>query len=520
MAAAQSRSNEPSDPDVHPALRNALRLTLSAREYKLLHDHVIKRCAPIRRHAPSPSRYEAIVHSKEHKYNIAALRAALRVFLLTSGGLSLYDYVIRKIRKVSRTGRGRAANLRVALSFSLALFLHRILRRFFIRLRASLLTDDAKPFRDRNPRVSWALTSRYAAAVGASLAALALGICPLSRLRAIIATYFAIYSLESLYNVADLKGLLWWKPRWFGSWLLMPVSCAQLFHAFIFDRETIPKWIGDLLLKYSPTYVLDRPDGFTLYWPPKTEIIDSLGSIADLRWPLFISPILHPNKPDTLPRRVLSISVVTSSAHPGIGSLSCALLHPSTPSCGKAFIHHLLTSIPLLARTITLAMVALSALRYKAFSANPIGTMSQVAKRIVTLTGILSASLGSLWGSICLLNSWLPRSTLPTKRFFLGGFLGGLPFAFVGKARGLFLYIFRTAIQSAWATGVKRGLWRGSKGGDLAVLVLSWAVMGAILDGSPQAIRGPTLRKSLAWLRGEGFVDMADTAARRRRRAS
>lgn len=104
MAAAQSRSNEPSDPDVHPALRNALRLTLSAREYKLLHDHVIKRCAPIRRHAPSPSRYEAIVHSKEHKYNIAALRAALRVFLLTSGGLSLYDYVIRKIRKVSRTG--------------------------------------------------------------------------------------------------------------------------------------------------------------------------------------------------------------------------------------------------------------------------------------------------------------------------------------------------------------------------------------------------------------------------------
>lgn len=104
MAATQPRSNEASDPDVHPALRNALRLALSAREYKLLHDNVIKRSATVRRHVPSPSRYEAIVHSKEHKYNIAALRASLRVFLLTGGGLSLYDYVIRKMGKEPRTG--------------------------------------------------------------------------------------------------------------------------------------------------------------------------------------------------------------------------------------------------------------------------------------------------------------------------------------------------------------------------------------------------------------------------------
>lgn len=77
-----------------------------------------------------------------------------------------------------------------------------------------------------------------------------MGICPLNRLRVAIATYFAIYSLESLYNVADIKGLLWWKPKWFGSWLLMPVSFAQLFHAFIFDRETIPKVCTTM--KYPP----------------------------------------------------------------------------------------------------------------------------------------------------------------------------------------------------------------------------------------------------------------------------
>lgn len=50
----------------------------------------------------------------------------------------------------------------------------------------------------------------------------------------------ATRSLEFLYNVADQKGWLVNRPWWFGSWLLMPVSCAQLFHAFVFDRETAP----------------------------------------------------------------------------------------------------------------------------------------------------------------------------------------------------------------------------------------------------------------------------------------
>jgi hypothetical protein len=119
--------------------------------------------------------------------------------------------------------------------------LHRILYRFFVRLRSNLRTDDAKPFRDRNPRVSKALTCRYAPAVGASFAGFALGICPGDRLRITIAIYTATRSLEFLYNVLDEKGLLEKKPWWFGSWLLMPVACAQLFHAFVFDRETIPK---------------------------------------------------------------------------------------------------------------------------------------------------------------------------------------------------------------------------------------------------------------------------------------
>lgn len=64
---------------------------------------------------------------------------------------------------------------------------------------------------------------------------------PQEQLRLTGAIYWSVKSLEFLFNAVDSKGLLDKRPWWFGSWLLMPVSCAQLFHAFVFDRETTPK---------------------------------------------------------------------------------------------------------------------------------------------------------------------------------------------------------------------------------------------------------------------------------------
>lgn len=72
------------------------------------------------------------------------------------------------------------------------------------------------------------------------MAGFALGICPQAQLRMSAAIYMSTRSLEFLFNVVDEKGWLEGRPAWFGSWLLMPVSCAQLFHAFVFDRETTP----------------------------------------------------------------------------------------------------------------------------------------------------------------------------------------------------------------------------------------------------------------------------------------
>ncbi|EED20507.1 conserved hypothetical protein [Talaromyces stipitatus ATCC 10500] len=513
---------------IHPVIQNALRVSLSAKEYKIIHERVLKRSLILDSRLPSPSTYESVVRTP-NKYNVAAIRASLRVFLGVSGGISLVEALTARFgkgetstKKSTREPFLHSPKYRLALSLSLVLLIHRILYRFFVRLRANLRTEDAKPFRDRNPRFSQALTSKYAPVVGASLAGAALGVCPQSRLRVTVAIYMTTRSLEFLYNALNVKGYLKYKPWWFGSWLLMPVSCAQLFHAFVFDRETMPKWMGDLLLRFSSSYIPERPENFPahLSWPSQYGIVDSLGTIADLKWPIFISPILHPNNPNPLPKQTKSISPLASPAHPNIASLSCALLHPSTPGCSTAFIHHILNSAPSLVRSITLAALAVSAVNYKKSFSSPLSSINTISKRILSLTAILSASTGSFWGSICLLNSLLPRSTLPTKRFFISGAMGGLPFAFVEQGRGVFTYIFRSAIYSAWATGVKRRYWREWKTGELALIVVSWALIGMVLESTPEAVEGAGLRKGFAWLRGDGFADPVEVALKRKRRAT
>lgn len=230
----------------------------------------------------------------------------------------------------------------------------------------------------------------------------------------------------------------------------------------------------------------------------------------------FVSPILHPANPSTLPASLKSISSITGPAHPSISGLSCALLHPGLPSCSTAFLHHILLSVPPLARFLTSITLALSAFKLKSIFLQPISAVNGLSKRIISLTAVFSASLGVAWGSVCFWNNLLSRSTLPTQRFYLSGALGGLPFMFLGNSRSTFQYFFRAAVDSAWKAGVKRGFWKGWRGGELWVIVLGWALMGAIMETRPSAVQGRGLRKGLAWMKGDGFTDTVEVLAKRK----
>lgn len=141
----------------------------------------------------------------------------------------------------SKASLFKSPNFRLSLSLSLILLLHRLLFRFFSRLRTNLLTKEANPFRRRNPRVSRSLTSRLAPAIGASLAGFALGVYPADQFRITIAIYVAAQAAEFLYNTLENDGWFKDRPWWWGSWMLMPLSTGQLLHAFVFDRDCFPK---------------------------------------------------------------------------------------------------------------------------------------------------------------------------------------------------------------------------------------------------------------------------------------
>lgn len=537
-SSGKSTASLPNGQPIDPITRTALRYTISPREYELLHQYLVSRAPrPVLKRALSPNSFKKKVHAKGvedggvgggKNDNVAAMRAALRVFVAVYVGFKGWETVMGRLA-ARRGGSAKATaatvpykNVRLALSFSGIMLFHRLLHRFFRRLRTAMLEDDdgAGAFRKRNPRVAKALTSSYTPALGAALSGLCLGLSPADQLRTTLAIYLFTRSLEFAYNAAEENGYLWkrkedgssGRPWWFGSWMLMPFACGQLLHAFVFDRDCFPESYGRFILKRSPEYIQTRPPIYPTSkpWPGTFDIVDALAELSRLRWPPFTSPILFPSKTptDTLGPKLAHIAPITSSAHPGIKHTSCAILHPSDPSCARTYLKFFLSAFPSTVRFITLIYSAFALLAYKSLLKTPLPFLNRLGERILRLSLFLTGAIGTSWMSICLFAHRLPRSTLPTHRWFLGGFLGGL-WAFVArkKERGNFLYSARLSIDSAWKVGAKRGWWKAVPGGDVLLFTASLALLGATFERFPGAVRGAVVRKAMGVLRNEGFVD-------------
>jgi hypothetical protein len=278
------------------------------------------------------------------------------------------------------------------------------------------------------------------------------------------------------------------KPSWMGSWLLFALSQGQLLHAFVFDRDCFPEAYGSFILGYTPEYIQRRPANLSaakVAWPSSNDIVDGLAQMARLRWPPFVSPILRPNNPNTLPQGIDPvISPITSRAHPAISKLSCALIHPSDPSCFMAYLRQNLLAFPQLARFYAMYYGALSVLHAKKFVSDPIKSLNRLSESILRSTLAISGSIGVAWGSICLWQALFPRSFLPKFRFFLGGMLGGTFQLFDQTPAGHMttLYTARTSVDSLWKVGVKHGWWKGIRGGDVWLFVAALGLINAVYD--------------------------------------
>ncbi|KAK4162837.1 hypothetical protein QBC43DRAFT_214517 [Cladorrhinum sp. PSN259] len=551
-----------------PILRNALRYTISAREYATLHKYVISRSKALKKRAPSVDVVQRIMDgdvastqrgragslvkgkgkAKESRksakggagavgaddYNARAIRHSIRVFLATATSMKVWNVLSARLLAKKNQGVANAGGkqplhksptLRLSLSLSTILLLYRILFRFFTRLRLHLLDSSSTPFRVRNPKTASTLTSPYAPAVGASLAGLALGIYPAQKLRVTVAIYTLFRALEFGWNCAEDNGMVWgWdskglkgekmraRPWWWGSWMLQPFAFGQLLHAAVFDRDCFPGAYADMLFKYSTSYLHPKPEDYTasLKWPKAGEIVDSIAQMARLNWPAFISPTLFPGKEDTLPVGLRAISPLTSGAHPLITSLSCATLHPADPSCTRTFLTFWLRSFPPLTRFLLVVYSALLLPRFKSLYHFPVSTLQSLISNALRMSTFLTGSLATAWSSICFFQTWFPKHFLPTQRIFLGGFLAGLWAIIEQKrsaSRNIFLHTTKMSLESFWKVGVKRRWWRAMRGGDVWVFVAALMLTGVVYERDAKAIKEGGWRKGLSWVRGEGWRD-------------
>ncbi|KAH7375518.1 hypothetical protein B0T11DRAFT_10122 [Plectosphaerella cucumerina] len=526
---------------VDPVLRNALRYTISAKEYATLHKYVLSRSRVLRRAAPSVATVERIVDGPVEEqtsgkgspvrkaggdpYNVRAVRDALRVFAGTAAAMKAYDVVTKKLSgKKDTTPKQplhKSPTLRLSLSLSTILLLYRILFRFLNRLRFHLLEDSALPFRQRNPRTAAALSSPLAPAVGAGLAGLALGVYPAQQMRITLAIMAMFRALEFGWNLCEGEGLVWGfraggrvkreRPWWWGSWLLQPLAFGQLLHACVFDRDCFPAAYGSFIFTRSAGYLQQKPAGYPshIQWPATYAIVDSLAQMAKLNWPPFISPTLFPGK-ETLPASLAIVAPITSTAHPIITSLSCATLHPTDPSCLRTYLQFWLGTFGPVVRFmlgIYGAFALLSGGATRLYHA-PLTALQRILGRALRTSTFITGAISTAWGTICLFQTWFPRHFAPRFRFFLGGFAAGL-WAWVERRHGrsVFLYSARTSVDSLWKVGVKRRWWRGMAGGDVWVFALALMVTGVVYERDAKAIREGGWRRGMSWVRGEGFHD-------------
>lgn len=100
MPPAAGTPSDSSAGDIHPLARDALRISLTPKEYTLLHDYALKRTpSAVKDALPTPTRFESIVRPRS-KHNEAAVRSSLRVFLLSGSAMKLADLIIGRIQGI------------------------------------------------------------------------------------------------------------------------------------------------------------------------------------------------------------------------------------------------------------------------------------------------------------------------------------------------------------------------------------------------------------------------------------
>ncbi|KAK4054664.1 hypothetical protein OIO90_003476 [Microbotryomycetes sp. JL221] len=441
-------------------------------------------------------------NSHETRYETTVSRESIRVFALVYSVAALYDVLVNLIRK-----RGLSSTLRSAVSASA------------LRL-ASFVASYSAVYRLSLPRLEQALprlspkalsSPRLPPFVAAMLASPTMLLESRGQRRVTLALYALTRGLHVVVNVAQNKGLAPKEQKWwFGGHLIFALSNAQLLHSFVYDVNAFPAQYGNFILRYSKAYLPVKPASLSAGapWPNPRQLVDAIEAASRDKWPAYSTPLLHGNNAyksilsnETL-RHVLP--VLTEKAHPAHERLSCAILHPEERRCWRVFERFVRGEFVGASKFFgALALVGMLT-RWKKLLRQPEELIYNATLSTLSSSAFLSLSLGTAWGTICAFQHYIPNKLLPTKRFYIQGFLAGLWVSLVPAARrvDLGLYSMRIALQCAWDVAVSRNRVKNIPGGELLYLSFAMGVLMSCHDLNPALLKSRLVKASLRRLGG------------------
>ncbi len=389
----------------------------------------------------------------------------------------------------------------------LALFsaLYRVLLARLTTLRLQLLSsawkrdglDEGRTRERLKVRLVRVLESASLVPFTASLAASAvLSLFPIPSLRRSMALWLSTKAVENLYiHLRSIKSrTVAWVPDFVGGAFFYALANGQLLWTFLFEPSCFPSSYGRVILARSTSYIPPRPTGLpsSIPWPAPRDIADTIAMLSTpsksaAAYPGFKAPVLSaltPSKYPTTKYPLINPILDYAPAHPAHSRLLCAILHPTEPSCSKNFLGFFAREWKASAKFVALFTAVTQLLSYKKVLKDPETALFKFALAVVQGATVISGSIGTAWGLTCFFQHRLPRTFLPTARYFFNGFLSSVFVLAVPEARRAQLgsYVTRQSLDAAWGVGKRRGWWKRVRQGETVLLALGLATLTALYE--------------------------------------
>ncbi|EGX46576.1 hypothetical protein AOL_s00097g646 [Orbilia oligospora ATCC 24927] len=417
----------------------------------------------------------------------ASIRLSGRVFVVGSIVLTIVDRLRLRLHRLSKPRFWSGLGVRIPLSLSILLLLHRFLHQVVVRLQGKLRQSPGEPSPHILRSLRNTLLSPITPSTAAALSGAALISIPSKNARLTISIYVFTKTVEYLSNALLVSDRA---PWWFGSWTLFPFALAQLFRGLIDGDESIPFIYRKALMSF-PTSYIDHVQGHAM--------VPRMADVARLQFPTFQSTVVFPRKELASD----GMKAVFREAHPAIRHLSCAISHPKSVSCAGAWALYSLRQFQKNARAFSVFYSILFLSNFRSFRGSILTAISGLIYKTIRTSSFTTFAVATSWSALCLCQRVLPRRLLGPQIFYVSGFLGGLT-ALVDRTQShiLFLDATRSALLSWCRTKRRPGYLRRIPSPEILLFMVSIATLNILYDLQPKSITSKGAKELIEILRG------------------